>query len=107
MKLTPLLNNEIAKQDTAEFGAVFDADLPSASAVMAAICCATSQFAVHPSLDLAELIEDLAYTLSAPEYAETPQISMVAEQLMHQWAEIVDAQHAELLMNAVPTQHYH
>ena len=100
-------NLEMTNQDNMNFGAMFDSELPNASAVMAAICCATSQFAANPSLDLAELVEDLAYTLSAPEYAETPLISQVAEQLLHQWAEIVDAQHAELLNSATPTQHYH
>lgn len=84
-----------------------DADLPNANAVMAAICCASAQFSVNPSLDLALLIEDLAYTLGAPAYAESPFIEEVAARLMTQWSQIVDATEASMLDEMPSTQNMH
>lgn len=85
----------------------YDADLPDANAVMAAICCASSQYAVHPSVELAMLIEDLAYKLSAPEYAESPLIEEVASRLLIQWSAIVDNGQAALLDGEPLTASYH
>jgi len=85
----------------------YDADLPDANAVMAAICCASSQYAVNPSVDLAMLIEDLAYKLSAPAYAESPLIEEVASRLLIQWSAIVDDQQAALLDSEPLTASYH
>ena len=78
--------------------AEFDPDLPNASAVMAAICCVSSQYAVRPSADLAILVSDLAHKLAAPQYAESTLITEVAKRLMFQWDAIVDNLHDALLV---------
>ena len=79
----------------------YDPDLPNASAVMAAICCVSSQFAVNPSADLAMLVANLAHKLTAPQYAESKLVTEVAKRLVHQWDAIVHEQQANLI-NAAP-----
>ena len=75
----------------------YDPDLPNASAVMAAICCVSSQYAVNPSTDLAMLIADLAHKLTAPQYAESKLVIQVAKRLVYQWDAIVHEQQAEII----------
>ncbi len=75
----------------------FDPDLPNANAVMAAICCVSSQYAMNPSADLAILISDLAHKLTSPQYAESKLITEVAKRLTFQWDAIVDGLHDALL----------
>lgn len=75
----------------------YDPDLPNASAVMAAICCVSSQYAVNPSADLAMLVADLAHKLTAPQYAESKLVTEVAKRLVYQWDAIVHEQQAELI----------
>ena len=73
----------------AETNAQFDPDLPTASAVMASLCCVAAQYASKPSMELAKLALDLAYKLTAPEYAESKLITEVAQQLVRQWKQIL------------------
>lgn len=75
----------------------YDPDLPNASAVMAAICCVSSQYVVNPSADLAMLVADLAHKLTAPQYAESKLVTEVAKRLVYQWDAIVHVQQAELI----------
>jgi hypothetical protein len=84
----------------------FDPDLPNANAVMAAICCTSSQYVMNPSVDLAKLVADLAHKLTAPQYAESKLVTEVAKRLVSQWDAIVH-EHAEWsqqtgLMNLMP-----
>jgi len=69
--------------------ALYDPDLPTASEVMASLCCVATQYAKEPSLDLATLASSLANTLTAPEYAETKLIVTVAKRLAHQWDSVL------------------
>lgn len=79
----------------------FDPDLPNASAVMAAICCTSSQYVMNPSVDLAKLVADLAHKLTAPQYAESKLVTEVAKRLVCQWDAIVQEQQAGM-MNLMP-----
>jgi hypothetical protein len=84
----------------------FDPDLPNASAVMAAICCTSSQYVMNPSVDLAKLVADLAHKLTAPQYAESKLVTEVAKRLVSQWDAIVH-EHSEWsqqagMMNLMP-----
>lgn len=88
-------NQQITKQQTE-----FDPDLPNASAVMAAICCVSSQYAVNPSVDLAMLVADLAHKLTAPQYAESKLVTEVAKRLVFQWDAIVNEQQAGLIASS-------
>jgi hypothetical protein len=72
----------------------FDPDLPNANAVMAAICCTSSQYVMNPSVDLAKLVADLAHKLTAPQYAESKLVTEVAKRLVSQWDAIVH-EHSE------------
>lgn len=72
-----------------ETNAQFDSDLPTASAVMASLCCVAAQYASKPSMELAKLALDLAHKLTAPEYAESKLITEVAQQLVRQWKQIL------------------
>lgn len=69
--------------------AQFDPDLPTANAVMASLCCVAAQYASKPSIELAKLALDLAYKLSAPQYAESKLITEVAQQLVRQWKQVL------------------
>ena len=73
----------------AETNAQFDPDLPTANAVMASLCCVAAQYASKPSIELAKLALDLAYKLSAPQYAESKLITEVAQQLVRQWKQVL------------------
>ena len=73
-----------------QHSALFDPDLPNANAVMASICCVATQYASHPSLDLAQLAASLAQKLTAPEYAESKLVAEVARRLMRQWADVIE-----------------
>jgi hypothetical protein len=79
----------------------FDPDLPNANAVMAAICCTSSQYVMNPSMDLAKLVADLAHKLTAPQYAESRLVTEVAKRLVTQWDAIVEEQQAGLV-NLMP-----
>jgi hypothetical protein len=72
-----------------ETDAQFDPDLPTASAVMASLCCVAAQYASRPSIELAKLALDLAYKLTAPQYAESKLITEVAKQLVRQWNQVL------------------
>jgi len=90
-----IANQQINKQQTE-----FDPDLPNANAVMAAICCVSSQYAVNPSVDLAMLVADLAHKLTAPQYAESKLVTEVAKRLVFQWDAIVNEQQAGLIASS-------
>ena len=85
----------------------YDPDLPNASAVMAAICCVSSQYAVNPSADLAMLVADLAHKLTAPQYAESKLVTEVAKRLVYQWDAIVHEQQAEMIEATPPSSAIH
>jgi hypothetical protein len=67
--------------------ALYDPDLPTALAVMGALCCVASQYVHSPSKGLAETALRLAKALSAPEYAESSAVTTIAQQLQRQWAD--------------------
>ena len=90
-----IANQQINKQQME-----FDPDLPNANAVMAAICCVSSQYAVNPSVDLAMLVADLAHKLTAPQYAESKLVTEVAKRLVFQWDAIVNEQQAGLIASS-------
>lgn len=92
MKINNFTENTAVKEPSE-----YDPDLPDANAVMAAICCTSSQYAVNPSIDLAMLVADLAYKLTAPQYAESKLVSEVAKRLVCQWDAIITGQQADLL----------
>jgi len=79
--------------------ALYDADLPNALAVMATLNCVAVRYAKAPSLALARLASRLAYTLTAPEYAESKLIAEVASKLVFDWDGVVrsyqEASHAD------------
>jgi len=83
------LNNLNAKSLN-NASALFDPDLPTASSVMASLNCVAVRFAINPSEDLAILAADLAYTLTAPEYAESSLIEEVAKNLVQLWDSVVN-----------------
>ncbi|MGQ0441855.1 MAG: hypothetical protein ACT4OH_00185 [Methylophilaceae bacterium] len=91
-----MLNTENPKS------ALYDPDLPTASAVMASLCCVATQYAKAPSLGLATLASSLAYTLTAPEYAETQLITTVAKRLICQWESVV-LEHKQLELQQLET----
>ncbi len=74
---------------------LFDPDLPTACSVLASLNCVAVQFAMSPSIVLAELAASLAYTLSAPEYAESELIVAVAKNLVQQWDAVVYQYHMQ------------
>ncbi len=90
-------NKQIGNEEFRNEQSEYDPDLPNASAVMAAICCVSSQYAVNPSTDLAILISDLTHKLATPQYAESKLIAEVAKRLAFQWDAIVDDLHDALL----------
>jgi hypothetical protein len=67
----------------------FDPDLPTASAVMASLCCVTMQYANRPSVELARTALHLAHTLTASEYAESKVIAEVAHRLVSHWDQVL------------------
>ena len=88
-----LIENQAIKSKVAKNkkSALYDPDLPTASAVLASLSCVATQYASEPSLGLATLASSLAQTLTAPEYAETKLISTVAKRLIYQWELVVRA----------------
>lgn len=70
----------------------YDPDLLNANAVMASLCCVAAKYATTPSLDLAKLAADLAYKLTASEYAESPLVVEVAKRLVVQWHNVMREQ---------------
>lgn len=87
-----------------ECSALFDPELPTATDVMAAICCVATQYALNPSMDLAKLALGLANNLSAPEYAQTRYIEEVAKKLMMQWDSVLEEY--KVIEASVMPQHY-
>lgn len=85
--------------------AQFDPDLPNASAVMASLCCVATQYASHPSMELAKLAASLAHKLTAPQYAESKLVVEVAKRLVRQWDDVLDEQN-EALRNLMPSSPY-
>lgn len=81
-------NAESVKLEAAH-SVLFDPDLPTASAVMATLNCVAVRYAQQPSLELAFLASGLAYTLTAPEYAENKLIEEVARNLVFQWDQVL------------------
>lgn len=69
----------------------FDPDLPTASAVLVSLSCVAARYALEPSEDLAMLACSLAYTLTAPEYAESDLLVVASRQLLAQWQDLLDA----------------
>lgn len=84
--------------------ALFDPELPSATDVMAAICCVATQYALNPSVDLAKLALGLANNLSAPEYAKSRYIEEVAKKLMMQWDSVLEE--FQIIEASVLSQHH-
>ena len=80
---------------------LFDPELPTAKEVMAAICCVATQYALKPSLDLANTALTLAHKLTAPEYAETKLIVEIAKRLVFQWEEVL-REHAYIQSQVMP-----
>lgn len=94
-------NGSLTSKQVVNEQSEYDPDLPNANAVMAAICCVSSQYAVNPSTDLAILVSDLAHKLAAPQYAESKLITELAKRLVFQWDAIVDDLH-DALLTATP-----
>jgi len=67
----------------------FDAELPTAKDVLVAICSVASQYAVNPSLELAELASSLSRKLTAPEYADSEYLAEIANRLVKQWDQVM------------------
>lgn len=101
------INRMVTKDSAVKESSQYDPDLPNASAVMAAICCISSQYAVNPSADLALLVADLAHKLTAPQYAESKLVTEVAKRLVYQWDAIVHEQQAELIETMPPSNAIH
>ncbi len=80
---------------------LFDPELPTAKEVMAAICCVATQYALNPSLDLANTALTLSHKLTAPEYAETKLIVEIAKRLVFQWDEVL-REHTYIQMQVIP-----
>lgn len=76
----------------------FDPDLPTASAVIASLCCVATLYASRPSADLARQALDLARKLTAPEYAESKLIVEVGRQLVRQWDRVLVRQMSAIAM---------
>ena len=68
---------------------LFDPELPTAKEVMAAMCCVATQYALNPTLEMAQSASSLAHKLTAPEYAETKLIVEIAKRLVFQWDEVL------------------
>lgn len=81
--------------------ALFDPDLPTASAVLVSLSCVATRYAVNPSEDLALLGCSLAQTLTAPEYAESGLIESAARQLLQEWQALLDAHREFALQQGV------
>ncbi|MDP3608968.1 MAG: hypothetical protein Q8R74_07845 [Methylophilus sp.] len=90
-----LSETQHSSHHSAPHSALFDPDLPTASSVMASLNCVAVQYVMHPSLALAELAARLAYTLTAPEYAESTLVEEVAKNLVQQWDAVVHEYHME------------
>lgn len=82
--------------------ALYDPDLPDASAVMASLCCVAAQYASKPSLELAELATNLSHKLTAPQYAESRLVTEVAKRLVKQWEAILRDQNG-LAVSVMPS----
>ena len=82
--------NNLNTQSFGSTSVLFDPDLPTAASVMASLNCVAAQFALNPSEELAILAADLAYTLTAPEYAESSLIEEVAKSLVQLWDSVVN-----------------
>lgn len=92
------------EQNFKNHSALFDPELPTATDVMAAICCVATQYALNPSMELAKLALVLANNLSAPEYAKTRYIEEVARKLMMQWDSVLEEY--KVIEASVMPQHY-
>ena len=68
---------------------LYDPELPTAKEVMAAMCCVATQYAINPTLEMAQSASSLAHKLTAPEYAETKLIVEIAKRMVFQWGEIL------------------
>ena len=68
---------------------LFDPELPTAKEVMAAMCCVATQYALNPTLEMAQSASSLAHKLTAPEYAETKLIVEIAKRMVQQWDEVL------------------
>jgi hypothetical protein len=69
--------------------ALFDPEMPDATAVMASLLSVTTIYAGKPSFELAKLALSLAETLTAPEYAESELICSVSKRIHMQWGFVV------------------
>jgi hypothetical protein len=56
---------------------------------LVAICSVASQYAVNPSLELAELASNLSRKLTALEYADSEHLSEIANRLVKQWDQVM------------------
>ncbi|HZV98238.1 MAG TPA: hypothetical protein VFF74_04535 [Methylophilaceae bacterium] len=68
---------------------LFDPDMPTASAVLASLCCVTVRYANRPCPELAKLAAALSRKLTAPQYAESQLITEVAKRLVLEWETIL------------------
>jgi len=84
--------NNIPLVNVADERAIYDPELPNASAVMAAICCVSVRFSEKPTIDLALLASDLSHQLMAKEYAESQLVIVIdiAPHLSARWDAILD-----------------
>jgi len=99
--------NNIPLVNVADERAIYDPELPNASAVMAAICCVSVRFSEKPTIDLALLASDLSHQLMAKEYAESQLVIDIAQHLSARWDAIVNRLNDALLMqiDGNATQH--
>lgn len=97
----PRQHNDKPWAMNAHHSALYDPELPTASAVMASLNCVAVQYAQQPSLELAFLASGLAYTLTAPEYAESKLVEEVARSLVFQWDRLLQM-HQETSLGRVP-----
>lgn len=63
----------------------FDPDLPTASDVLASLCCVITQYTKNPSPQLARLALDLSRKLGAEPYSESTLVIAVGQRLEAEW----------------------
>ena len=65
---------------------LFDPDLPTASDVLASLCCVITQYTKNPSPQLARLALDLSRKLGTEAYSESTLITAVGQRLQEEWS---------------------
>ena len=64
----------------------FDPDLPTASAVLASLCCVITQYAKNPNADLARLALELSRKLGSKPYYESTFVSAIGQRMEEEWS---------------------